>query len=234
MADDYATVRVARAWNEGPRLRALALDTGTTGFAAKHEVPGQYVKARPAGGGKEAFLAIASPPGSRELELLLQTSAPGEPERAVDALARLGAGDALEITAPGGKGYPIANERGRDILLFAGGSGISAIRSLLEHIAVHRADYGRCVLLFGARTADDLAYRSLFQKWSDCRVEVVPVLSRGGAEWKGRAGYVTAGLPDLSVEAAKTSAFVTGGKAFDASVTESLAKLGISRIFRNF
>ena len=244
MADDFEKVRVARAWDEGPQLRALALDTGTTGFAAKHAIPGQYVRAR-LPGEKEAFLAIASAPGSAELELLLQKSAPGDPpkhavsersesNRTVDKLAALSLGDSLEISAPAGKGYPIEAERGRDVLLFAGGSGISAIRSLAEWIAAHRADFGRVVLLFGARTPEDLAYRSMFERWGGHRIEVVPVLSRAAGGWTGRTGYVPAALPDCAIDPKNASAFVTGGKAFDAGITEALGVLGITRIFRNF
>lgn len=233
MADDFQKVLVARAWDEGPQLRALALDTGTTGFAAKHAIPGQYVRAR-LPGEKEAFLAIASAPGSPELELLLQKSASGDPPKPVDRLAALRLGGSLEITAPAGKGYPIEGERGRDVILFAGGSGISAIRSLVEWIAAHRADFGRAVLLFGARTPEDLAYRSMFERWGGHRIEVVPVLSRAAEGWTGRTGYVPAALPDCAIDPTNASAFVTGGKAFDAGITEALGKLGVVRIFRNF
>lgn len=233
MSNDFATVRVARAWDEGPFLRALELEAGDS-FRAQHTLPGQYVRAR-LPGKKEVFLAVASAPGARSFELLLQKSAPGDPPKAVDELAALSAGDALEVAAPAGKGYPIEGERGRDVLLFAGGSGISAIRSLLEWIGAHRADFGRAILLFGARTPDDLAYRALFEQWSGNKIEVVPVLSRAAAgTWAGRSGYVTGALPELALDPARASAFVTGGKAFDASIADALGKLGITRIYRNF
>ena len=233
MADDFAKVTIARAWDEGLRLRALALDVPAD-YVAKYATPGQYVRAR-VPGQKEAFLALASRPGDPVFELLLQRSPAGDPPKAVDAIAALKPGDTIEMSAPGGKGFAIDGERGRDILLFAGGSGISAIRSLVEHIGEHRERYGRCVLLFGAREIGDLAYRSLFERWSQHRIDVVPVLSRAaGGSWTGRTGYVQQALPELAIDAAKASAFVTGGKAFDAAVVEALGKLGITRIFRNF
>ena len=232
---DFAAVRIARAWDEGPRLRALELELGASGLAARYTTPGQYVRARQPGGGKEVFLALASAPGAPAFELLIQRTAEGEAPRTADAIAALEAGEPLEISAPEGKGFPIEGERGRDILLFAGGSGISAIRSLVEWIALHRKAFGRAVLLFGARTVGDLAYRDLFERWSGHRIEVVPVLSRAHPErWQGRTGYVQGALPELSLDPARASAFVTGGKAFDAAVSESLRKLGITRIYRNF
>lgn len=235
MSNDFAAVTIARTWDEGVFLRALELDLGTTGFAPLFTTPGQYVRARIAGAAKEAFLAIACAPGSASFELLLQRAAGAEPPKAVDAIAAVPAGGTIEITAPAGKGYPVAEEAGRDLLLFAGGSGISAIRSLLEHVADRRADYGRIVLLYGARTIEEMAYRSRFEDWAKRGVDVFPVLSRAPAgSWSGRQGYVMQCLPELALDAGRVSAFVTGGKAFDAAVSEALGKLGVTRIFRNF
>lgn len=232
----FQAVRVAKAWDEGPRLKALLLEAPEE-LRRAHTVPGQYVKARVPGAEKDAFLALANAPGGAALELLIQTAAAGEPAKAADAVAAVGAGGTVEITAPAGKGFPVAGERGRDALLFAGGSGISAIRSLCEWIAGRRADYGRVCLLFGARTAGDLAYRPLFEGWRGARIEVEPVLSRPDpGTWTGRVGYVQAALAELHVDAGKTSVFLAGGKAFDAAVVAAVTALGIpaDRIFRNF
>src|SRR4051812_22824104 len=170
MADEYRKVPVAKAWDEGPRLRALCLDLQGSGFAEKFTTPGQYVKARVDASSKDAFMAIASAPGAGDsIELLLQKTDAGT--AAADLLASRKSGDNVEITAPAGKGFPIDGERGRDVLLLAGGSGISAIRSALEHVARNRKNFGRTMLLFGARRVDDLAYRQLFDGWKKAGIE---------------------------------------------------------------
>ena len=236
MADEFKPVPVTKAWDEAPRLRALLLDLADTGYAERFTVPGQYVKVRAPGSPKDAFMAIASAPGDRTIELLVQRSDAGG--SAADLVAAAAAGDRLEITAPAGKGFPVASERDRDVLLLAGGTGISAIRSALEHIAARRADYRRTILLFGARRADDMAYRRLFDGWRGARVEVEPTLSRPDdpAAWTGRVGYVTAALADLALDPPLTSVFAAGGKEFLAASTEALRSLGIpaERIFKNF
>lgn len=236
MADEFKSVRVVKAWDEGARLRALRLDLGGTGYSEKFTTPGQYVKARANASAKEAFMAIASAPGpGQAFELLVQKSDAGD--TAADLLAAARAGDAIEMTAPGGKGFPVDAERGRDVLLLAGGSGISAIRSVLEHVARHREAFGRTMLLFGARSVDDLAYRHLFEDWRKAQIEVEPTLSKpeDGA-WTGRRGYVTAAFADLDMDAPRTSVFVAGGKEFLAASTDALRALGIppERIFKNF
>lgn len=236
MADEYKSVRVAKAWDEGPRLRALSLDLAGTGYVEKFTAPGQFVKARANAGAKEAFMAIASGPGhGQAIELLVQKTDAGN--AAADLLANVNAGETVEMTAPAGKGFPVDGERGRDVLLLAGGSGISAIRSVVEHVAHHRKDFGRAMLVFGARRIDDLAYRKLFEVWREAQIEVEPTLSRpeDGA-WTGRRGYVTAAFADLKMDAPRTSVFVAGGKEFLTASTDALRALGIApeRIFKNF
>lgn len=234
MPDEFISVPVSNAWDESPRLRALVLDLGGTGLAARFTEPGQYVKVRLPGTGKDAFMAIASAPGGEAVELLVQKT---DGTAVADAIATVPAGGRLEITAPAGTGFPVRGERGRDVLLLAGGSGISAIRSALEYVAAHRDEYGRTVLVFGARRADDLAYQKLFEGWRKARVEVEPTLSRpDDGSWTGRTGYVTAVFRDLALDAARTSAFVAGSREFLLASTTALTALGIApdRIFKNF
>lgn len=239
MADEFRRVTITSAWPEGPRLKAFQLDAPV----ATHAAPGQYVRARVPGSSREAFFALANAPG-HPFELLVQRSEipdaePPDPRgsKAADEIYALEGGAALEVTPPSGKGFPIAGEAGRDVLLLAGGSGISAIRSALEYVAGRRSDFGKTWLLFGARRVEDLAYRSLFDVWSRDRIEVVPTLSRAAAgTWNGRQGYVQAAIDTLGIDAPRTSAFLAGGKEFIAAVTGALGELGVApaRIFKNF
>jgi NAD(P)H-flavin reductase len=234
VADDWQPVTVAEASNEGPRLRALVLDLGASGFGARFVAPGQYVKARIPGEVGETFLALANAPGDERFELLVQADETSSPT--ARALFRLATGDRLEIAAPAGKGFGVDAQRGRDLLLFAGGSGISAIRSVAEHVARHRDGFGRVLLFFGVRSADDLAYRAMFERWKSARIEVEPTLSRAAGDWRGRTGYVTAALAALGPDPKNASAFIAGGKEFTVAVTQSLERIGLdkARIFRNF
>ena len=232
MTDDFVETTVVKAWEEGSRLHGLLLETPVA-LRERHGVPGQYVRARVAGAVKEAFLALANAPGG-PFELLVQVPSPPDPARAADRIATLRAGGTLAITAPGGKGFPVDGEKGRDLLLFAGGSGISAIRSVVEHVAARRNDWGRVILFFGARRVEDLAYRAAFEGWRAAKVEVEPSLSRPAEGWTGRRGYVQAALAEVAPDPKNASAFLAGGKDFSAAVVGALTNIGVERIFKNF
>jgi dihydroorotate dehydrogenase electron transfer subunit len=71
------------------------------------------------------------------------------------ALARLGAGDAVEALGPLGRGFPLEIE-GTPVLV-AGGRGIAPLLHAAEHLVRSRGSEGVPVeLLFGARRAEQL------------------------------------------------------------------------------
>jgi NAD(P)H-flavin reductase len=82
------------------------------------------------------------------------------------AIGRLEKGDALGVRGPYGRGWPIEEARGKDVLIVAGGLGIAPLRPAIEHVLQHPADFGRLTILYGGRTPDDLIYCRYYERWS--------------------------------------------------------------------
>src|SRR5262249_940435 len=136
--------------------------------AALHTAPGQVVKVR-AGGGESYYALSNAPDGSGAAELLIKHGS-----AVSDAiLAHAQPGATLEGTAPFGKGFPIAEARGRDLFLFAGGSGITPLRAVVQHIQRNRGDYGHAALFYGQRADQDFAYRAEHSAWDEAGIRVV-------------------------------------------------------------
>jgi NAD(P)H-flavin reductase len=90
-----------------------------------------------------------------------------------------------------GGGFPVADKLDdsvENVLLFAAGSGISPIRSVIESSVLD----GRNVhLYYGARTPNHLAYADKFDAWAAAGVKITPVISQpSGTGWDGATGYV--------------------------------------------
>ena len=104
-------------------------------------------------------------------------------------------GEPLTISGPLGKF--ILDGSNKPMLCVAGGSGMSAIFSILEDAA--RRKVGRdAVFLYGARTQKDLycldEINAFAEQWhSDHKFEFVPVLSEEPEDsgWDGATGFVT-------------------------------------------
>src|SRR5689334_18771307 len=137
MTDWYPATLVARS-PAADGLTHLMIDASGPPLRGSHERPGQYVRVR-LPGIPEGLFALASPPGDvPQWDLLVKKDAP-----LTNALLSLPLGERVEVSRPEGPGFPLEGARGKDLLLFATGSGISPIRSVIESIRQDRDGYGK-------------------------------------------------------------------------------------------
>jgi sulfhydrogenase subunit gamma (sulfur reductase) len=212
-------------------LSLLRLDIGGTPLVGAHHLAGQYVRLSLEGTG-EGFFAITSAPSpeGRELDFLIKGGSP-----LADKLSALLAGGKVLITLPGGKGFPIESARGKHVLLFATGSGISPIRSAIEVLRQDRKSFKNVTLYFGARTPDSFAYADQLDAWGKEGIRIFRTVSQPGASgWQGLTGYVQAHIGEEPLVDAV--AFLCGQKAMVQAVTDVLVQRGLHKenIFQNF
>jgi NAD(P)H-flavin reductase len=222
--NDWHPTTVATVLPAAEGLTELTLDIGGTPLVGTHRTPGQYVRlALPELG--EGMFAIASAPepfGTR-WEFLLKGGSP-----LADALIQLQPGAQVQSRRPEGRGFPLLLGRGKDLLLFATGSGISPIRSVIESIRAERSAYGKVTLYFGARTPQAFAYEDELHHWEAANIRVVRTVSQPGASgWQGLTGYVQECLGEESVEG--TIAFVCGQSSMVQGVIDVLRTRGLPR-----
>jgi len=158
--------------------------------------------------------------------------------------ARNRVGEAVELAGPLGK-FTL-DERDGPMLFVAGGSGMSAIRSLVE-AAARRRVCRPAVVLHGARTAADLYAREML---AGCAADWHPaaglrsfeVLSHEPATsaWEGPRGLVTEYLRaqvigDGLVDVSAASAWLCGPAPMIEAATAVLREAGMARerIFRD-
>ncbi|KAF0923266.1 hypothetical protein E2562_005230 [Oryza meyeriana var. granulata] len=208
-------------------------------LAASFTAPGQYLLIRVPGedGLKPAFMAIASPPGGAGFDFLVKTV----PGTTAEKLCGLRDGDVVELGAIMGNGFLINRinppDEAQTVLLFATGTGISPIRSLIEFgfAADQRADVR---LYYGARNLQTMAYQDRFKNWESTGLKVIPVLSRADDSWKGERGYVQhAFWKDQHIaNHFSTGAVLCGQKQMSEEITSALIADGVSpdKILTNY
>ncbi|MEI6224737.1 MAG: oxidoreductase [Deltaproteobacteria bacterium] len=222
-ATPYEAVPVLAAWDETPSLRALRVGLGP--LAASHTVPGQVVKLRAPSG--EAYFALASAPAAdATVDLLLKRGGRIADELVASALP----GTRIETSAPFGKGFPIGQAEGRDLLLFAAGSGIAPVRALIQHVVAHRNRFRRVSLFYGQRRGADFAYRSEHLDWERHGIRVVLCPSDADEAWpgvRGRVQEVARALALAGSDPAGTEAYVCGMTAMVNEVKGTLKDAGV-------
>ncbi|KAI5677274.1 hypothetical protein M9H77_08224 [Catharanthus roseus] len=210
-------------------------------LATSHTKAGQYLQLRVPDSPKPSFLAIASPPSLAAAQGVFQFLVKSVPGSTAELLCGLQKGDVVELTHAMGKGFAIDQisppQNYQTVLIFATGSGISPIRSLLESgfDADKRSDVR---LYYGARNLKRMAYQDRFKEWESSGVEIVPVLSQPDETWTGEQGFVQAAFARAKkiFSPQSTGAVLCGQKQMAEEVTSLLVADGVSsdKILKNF
>ncbi len=106
------------------------------------------------------------------------------------ALARKETGDQLGIRGPFGSAWPLDACKGRDVVIASGGVGLAPLRSAIYAILRRRDDFGRVILLYGARTPADLLYTTEYDHWRQHNIEIEVTVDIGDSDWLGNIGVV--------------------------------------------
>ena len=107
------------------------------------------------------------------------------------------------------------------------------LRPVIYALVRNRSDYGRVVLLYGARAPGDLLYETEYDAWRAAGIDVQVIVNVGTAEWRGAIGFVTTPLANLSLDPARTAVFACGPEPMMRFVAGGAVGRGVSadRVF---
>ena len=192
--------RIVAIRPETPGVRSYDLELRDEALRNAYAfAPGQFNMLLLPGIG-EAAISIASDPASPRL-LTHTVRAVGNVTRAME---RLSVGDEILLRGPYGNPWPLDSLRGSDVVFVAGGLGLASQRAAILEIARRRADFGRVVVLHGAKTPEGLLYPGEYAAWRRAGIEVLvtvdaaPATREGESPWDGPVGFVTDSLAGLS------------------------------------
>ncbi len=149
--------------------------------------PGQFVEISCLGLGEAPISLCSSPTRHGRFELCIRDMG-GLTSR----LQSLREGEIVGVRGPYGKGFPLEAMEGKDCLLVAGGIGLAPLRSLVQAIVDDRDQYGRLMLLYGARLPSELLFGEDLAAWAtDPRNQVLVTVDRPEEGWEGNVGVVT-------------------------------------------
>lgn len=178
----------------------------------------------------EIPISVSGDP-SKPYRLIHTTRAVGSVTR---AMAELRENDQLGLRGPFGAHWPMESITGSDLVLVGGGIGLAPLRPAIYHIMANRDKYGRVVLLYGARTQEDMLYRRELEQWrSRFDLEVYVTVDRATGSWHGAVGVVTTMIPHAPFDPLDSVAFVCGPEVMMRFTVQALQRRGVTsdRIF---
>ena len=147
-----------------------------------------------------------------------------------NALSQMRRGDIVGLRGPFGSNWPIEKANGFDVCVVAGGIGLAPLRPVLYSLFRRRRDYGRVLLLYGARSPLVLLYRVELEQWSKLYdVEVLVTVDRRDSTWKGYIGVVPNLLSYLQLDARATIAMVCGPEVMMQFTITEILRRGIPK-----
>ena len=145
------------------------------------------------------------------------------------ALSEAGRGAMIGVRGPFGIGWPMQQLRGKDVVIVAGGLGLAPLRPAVHSVLADRAAHGRVVLLYGARTPDDLLFPREVERWRGrFDVDVQVTVDAAPPGWRGDVGVVTKLFRRLIVDPAQAAAIVCGPEVMMRFAATGLVDAGIA------
>lgn len=195
------------------------------GEAMNYE-PGQILEVGMFGYG-EIPLGFASSPTQTEktgtFDIVIRTV--GKVSKALCALKE---GDTMTVRGPLGKGFPVEEFKGNDVLIVAGGIGLCPTRSMIKYIIDKRDDFNRFLLFFGTKSPADQLFHEDLEDWRIADgIEYLETVDKADENWKGKVGVITTLFEDVENLSPDTKVIICGPPIMYKFVIRSLAGFNI-------
>ncbi|HZX36507.1 MAG TPA: FAD/NAD(P)-binding protein [Thermodesulfobacteriota bacterium] len=151
--------------------------------------------------------------------------------RVTGALSQLDVGDTMGFRGPYGNSFPVEEWKGKNLVFIAGGIGLPPVRSVIWTCLDNRKDYGDITIVYGAKTVNDLVYKSELKEWEERGdVTLVQTVDPGGetSEWKGKVGFVPTVVTETAPKPGNTVCVICGPPVMIKFSLQALEKSGFS------
>lgn len=191
---------------ETPNIKTFVLKPlEDIGFLA-----GQFMEVTCPGVGEAPFTPSSSPFIKEKLEFTIMKAG-----GVTSALHELKPGTILGLRGPFGKGYPLKDFEGKEILIVGGGVGLAPLRSLLLSLMEERKKYKKILLCYGAKTPQDIVYKDCVCGWCELKPTLDVRLTVDKDEKNERpkncgVGLVTTTCDNLGLDMKNSVAIVCG------------------------
>ena len=195
-------------------------------LAFKYRI-GQFAMLSVLGAGEAPFSISSTPSRPGLLEFCIRKTG-----TVTEALFRLKENDLIGIRGPYGNGFPVVQIMGKDVLIVMGGLGAAPLRSVLLYCLDNRDQFGRVILLHGAKKPSEMIFREEFldlkqREDLECYLTVDEDDTK---KWKENVGVVTTLFPKINdIYPGNTFSLVCGPPVMYKFVLKELVKLNIPK-----
>jgi NAD(P)H-flavin reductase/NAD-dependent dihydropyrimidine dehydrogenase PreA subunit len=190
--------------------------------------PGQFVMVTRPGLPAVPISISRYRPDEDAIELSIRAAGP-----ATTTLTELALGSTIGLRGPLGRGWPMEAAEGRDLIVVAGGIGLSPLRPAIDAVLTDPERYRALRIYHGARTPVDRPHVDDQVAWSASGLDVGVIVDRADATWRGPVGVVTNLFDGARWDGREAVAFVCGPERMMQATVATLLDRGLrpERIF---
>ena len=199
---------------------------GTDGKKLFEHMPGQCAMVSVPGVGESMFSITSSPTNKDYMEFSIKKCG-----CVTEVIHSLEVGQQITVRGPYGRNFPVEEDfKGKDLLFIAGGIGLAPLRSVINYVRHFRKNYGKVLVVYGARSADDLVdIREIKTEWmNEENFDVYLTIDRPQEDWDGHVGFVPAYVKEIGLDPNMT-AILCGPPIMIKFTLQGLLELGFSK-----
>lgn len=137
-------------------------------------------------------------------------------------------GDQLFIRGPYGNGFDIDRYKGKELVVIAGGTGLSPVRGVVDYFAHHMDEVESETLIAGFKSPADVLFKDDFDFWKGTDMQVIKTVDTAPEGYDGPVGMVTKYIPELKFKDIMNTAFIAVGPPIMIRFTVmEILKLGV-------
>jgi len=149
--------------------------------------------------------------------------------RVTAGFSQLQAGERIGVRGPFGRGWPMQQAEGKNVVVITGGLGCAPVVSVIHYVLRRRERFGRLVIMQGVKHADDLIWREQYEAWSRLPdTQVLLAASQGGPLWPWRVGHVPVLFDEAHLDGEESMVMMCGPEGMMLASLPELRKRGVA------
>ncbi|MCK5490331.1 MAG: FAD/NAD(P)-binding protein [Candidatus Pacebacteria bacterium] len=135
-------------------------------------------------------------------------------------------GDNIGIRGPYGNGFDQKKIKNRNLVLVAGGCGLSPLRTIIQDANLHPEKFQNIQVFYGCRNPELLVFKDDYNQWNK-NIEMNLTVDAPDKNWKGDIGVVTNLLTPEKISS-DSVAILVGPPIMYKFVIQKLIELGLN------
>ncbi|MDB1924002.1 anaerobic sulfite reductase subunit AsrB [Clostridium tertium] len=108
-------------------------------------------------------------------------------------------GDKLFLRGPYGNGFDINNYKGKEVVVVAGGTGLSPVKGIVDYFSENKNDTKGFTLISGFKSPEDILFKEDIKAWEK-NMNLIITVDGAKEGYEGKVGLVTKYVPELDIK----------------------------------